>query len=252
MARAIPDQPSRTGSIGDRHGRTVSSWIPLKPDIPSSRHPIEWLTKSRQQYCGWRRARARGEKGGDGRSLSRFWALARVVNRSATIEFINLLWGRANRKPVIAADFLGDPTGTRVGHANSRCSGEVETSNASNASDPLQEDRVALQTVVSAMVRKLVTIVGSGMGLGIDDHRRLFSPRGRSAVSIALVLDVVGNSQNHSPPRPKPSRREMMPSFFLAALNFLLSVIDWRSPSSRSALALTSRSATATAHRASH
>jgi hypothetical protein len=24
----------------------VSSWIPLKPDIPSSRHPIEWLTKS--------------------------------------------------------------------------------------------------------------------------------------------------------------------------------------------------------------
>jgi hypothetical protein len=72
---------------------------------------------------------------------------------------------------VIAADFLGDPTGTRVGHAISRCSGEVETS---NASDPLQEDRVALQTVVSAMVRKLVMIVGSGMGLGIDDHRRLF------------------------------------------------------------------------------
>jgi len=91
-------------------------------------------------------------------------------------------------KGMIAADFLGDPTGTRVGHAISRCSGEVETSNASNASDPLQEDRVALQTVVSAMVRKLVTIVGSGMGLGIDDHRRLFSPRGRSAVSIALVL----------------------------------------------------------------
>ena len=26
----------------------------------------------------------------------------------------------------------------------------------------------------------------------------------------------------------------MMPSFFLAALNFLLSVIDWRSPSSQS------------------
>ena len=75
---------------------------------------------------------------------------------------------------MIAADFLGDPTGTRVGHAISRCSGEVETSNASNASDPLQEDRVALQTVVSAMVRKLVMIVGSGMGLGIDDHRRLF------------------------------------------------------------------------------
>jgi hypothetical protein len=41
-----------------------------------------------------------------------------------------------------------------------------------------------------------------------------------------------------------------MPSFFLTALNFLLSVIDWRSPSSRSALALTSRSATATAQRA--
>jgi hypothetical protein len=48
--------------------------------------------------------------------------------------------------------------------------------------------------------------------------------------------------QYHLPPRPKPSRRDMMPSFFLAALNFLLSVIDWRSPSSRSALALTSRS----------
>jgi hypothetical protein len=31
---------------------------------------------------------------------------------------------------------------------------------------------VALRSVV--MVRKLVTIVGSGMGLGIDDHRRLF------------------------------------------------------------------------------
>ena len=74
-------------------------------------------------------------------------------------------------KGMIAADFLADPLGTRVGHANSRCSGEVETS---NASDPLQEDRVALQTVVSAMVRKLVMIVGSGMGLGIDDHRRLF------------------------------------------------------------------------------
>ena len=41
-----------------------------------------------------------------------------------------------------------------------------------NASDPLSEGRVALRSVV--MVRKLVTIVGSGMGLGIDDHRRLF------------------------------------------------------------------------------
>jgi hypothetical protein len=42
---------------------------------------------------------------------------------------------------------------------------------------PLTHSRrtgVALQTVVSAMVRKLVMIVGSGMGLGIDDHRRLF------------------------------------------------------------------------------
>ena len=77
-------------------------------------------------------------------------------------------------KGMIAADFLGDPTGTRVGHAISRCSGEVETS---NASDPLQEDRVALETVFSAMVRKLVMIVGSGMGLGIDDHRRLFRRR---------------------------------------------------------------------------
>jgi len=34
-----------------------------------------------------------------------------------------------------------------------------------------------LQTVVSAMVRKLVMIVGSGMGLGIDDQRRLFRRR---------------------------------------------------------------------------
>src|SRR5882757_5308768 len=42
----------------------------------------------------------------------------------------------------------------------SRCSAEVETG---NASDPLQENRVALQTVVSAMVSKQVVIVGSGM-----------------------------------------------------------------------------------------
>ena len=59
------------------------------------------------------------------------------------------------------ADFLGDPTGTGW-TCISRCSGEVETS---NASDPLSEGRVALQTAVSAMVRKSVTIVGSGMGL---------------------------------------------------------------------------------------
>ncbi len=123
------------------------------------------------------------------REVNRIYSplLARVVNRSATIEFINLLWGRANRKPVIAADFLGDPTGTRVGYAISRCSGEVETSNASNASDPLQEDSV------SAMVRKLVTIVGSGNG---SRHRRPsppFSPPGRARFRSPWSWDVVGN-----------------------------------------------------------
>jgi hypothetical protein len=40
-----------------------------------------------------------------------------------------------------------------------------------------------LQTVVSAMVRKLVMIVGSGMGLGIDDHRRLFRRSASSSVT---------------------------------------------------------------------
>jgi GAF domain len=72
-------------------------------------------------------------------------------NRFTTIEFINYFWARRDRSPAgegfvyegndCPRIFLGAPTGTRVGHANSRCSGEVETSNASNASDPLQEDR---------------------------------------------------------------------------------------------------------------
>src|SRR6476660_4671092 len=74
-----------------------------------------------------------------------------AVNRFTTIEFINYFWARRDRSPAgegfvyegndCPRIFLGAPTGTRVGHANSRCSGEVETSNASNASDPLQEDR---------------------------------------------------------------------------------------------------------------
>src|SRR5712671_1543106 len=61
------------------------------------------------------------------------------------------------------------------------------------------------------------------------------------AVSAGSTVREAGKAQDHSPPRPKPSRREATLSLFLAALNFLLSVIDWRSPSSRSALALTSR-----------
>src|SRR5436190_6836577 len=50
----------------------------------------------------------------------------------------------------------------------SRCSAEVETG---NASDPLQENRVAFQTVVWGMVSKQVMIVGSGM-VRIDDQGR--------------------------------------------------------------------------------
>jgi hypothetical protein len=45
----------------------------------------------------------------------------------------------------------------------------------------------------------------------------------------------MGRDQDHSPPRPKPSRIERTASFLLVALNFLLSVIDWRSPSSPAA-----------------
>ena len=82
-----------------------------------------------------------------------------LKRREFSVEFVNHSQGEPIGSPLvrllltkgmIAADFLGDPTGTRVGHAIWRCPGEVETS---NASDPLQEDRVALQTVVSAMVR---------------------------------------------------------------------------------------------------
>jgi hypothetical protein len=101
---------------------------------------------------------------------------------------------------VIAADFLGDPTGTRVGHAISRCSGEVETSNASNASDPLQEDSV------SAMVRKLVTIVGSGMGLGIDDHRRLFRRR------VERGFDRLGLGRGRQLPKPLATTTKAIPT----------------------------------------
>src|SRR5712671_748266 len=50
----------------------------------------------------------------------------------------------------------------------SRCSAKVETG---NASDPLQENRVAFQTVVWGMVSKQVMIVGSGM-VRIDDQGR--------------------------------------------------------------------------------
>src|SRR5712671_4038245 len=88
----------------------------------------------------------------------------------------------------------------------SRCSAEVETG---NAPDPLQEDRVGFQTVVWAMVSKQVMIVGSGMVRIDDQGRHLRREVGRHWSA---------NPQDHSPPRPKPSRRDVMPSFFLAAL----------------------------------
>jgi hypothetical protein len=66
---------------------------------------------------------------------------------------------------MIAADFLGDPTGTGLDMPSRGARAKLRRA---NASDPLSEGRVALRSVV--MVRKLVTIVGSGMGLGIVER----------------------------------------------------------------------------------
>jgi hypothetical protein len=79
------------------------------------------------------------------------------------------LWGRANRKPVIAADFLGDPTGTRVGHAISRCSavyGEVI---------PDQPSRTATRS------RSCIGSIGDPHGTHQREHGRLWRGHSRPA-----------------------------------------------------------------------
>src|SRR5436190_14790644 len=45
-----------------------------------------------------------------------------------------------------------------------------------------------------------------------------------AAISAGLTVRMVGNPQDHSPSRPKPARREIMPSFFLAALKVFASL----------------------------
>jgi hypothetical protein len=97
-----------------------------------------------------------------------------------------------------------------------------------------------LQTVVSAMVRKLVMIVGSGMGLGIDDHRRLFRRR------VERGFDRLGLGRGRQLPKPLATTTKAIPTgddaeLFLGGPE-LLADGDRLSPSSRSALALTSRS----------
>ena len=80
------------------------------------------------------------------------------------------------------ADFLADPLGTRVGHANSRCSGEVETS---NASDPLQEDRVSQAR--TRVVNRFTTI---------EIVNELWGRRNRKALSLAkgmIAADFLGD-----------------------------------------------------------
>jgi len=47
-----------------------------------------------------------------------------------------------------------------------------------------------------------------------------------AAVSAGSTVREAGKAQDHSPPRPKPSRREATLSFFLAALNFLLALAE--------------------------
>src|SRR5712675_16622 len=49
-----------------------------------------------------------------------------------------------------------------------------------------------------------------------------------AAISAGLTVRMVGNPQDHSPSRPKPARREIMPSFFLAALKVFASLIQPR------------------------
>ena len=63
-----------------------------------------------------------------------------------------------------------------------------------------------MQTVVSAMVRKLVTIVGSGMGLGIDDHRRLFR-RG-----VERGFDRLGLGRGRQLPKPLATTTKAIPT----------------------------------------
>jgi hypothetical protein len=84
----------------------------------------------------------------------------------------------------------------------SRCSREVETG---NAPDPLQENRVAFQTVVWGMVSKQVMIVGSGM-VRIDDRgRNLRRDIGRGLGRI----DGEGGGQR---PRPLAIATEAIPT----------------------------------------
>ena len=63
---------------------------------------------------------------------------------------------------------------------------------------------------------------GSGMVRIDDQGRHLRREVGRHLGR--LTVRMVGNPQDHSPSRPKPARREIMPNFFLAALKVFASL----------------------------